>query len=125
MNNKEISRLYGTVYELIVNVKQNIKDFEYIIKDKSFQKYLRNIEIVYMNSIILDVSKLINATKYDKTGLEQLRSIAPQKFKRTIDILRKSFGGIFKKISNNRNRIIAHIDISDQGAYYNMGFSLL
>ncbi|MBU2036893.1 hypothetical protein KJ866_01655 [Patescibacteria group bacterium] len=115
--------LYAIVYELIERIGQNIKEFEYVIDRSSFKKNLPSIKTAYMNFIILDLAKLISATKGDKTGLRQLKNISPKEYKAKIEKLEKDYRDVFKKITNNRNRIIAHIDISDKKAYYNMGFS--
>ncbi|MBU4056658.1 hypothetical protein KJ695_01975, partial [Patescibacteria group bacterium] len=116
--------LYVVTRDLIYRIKQKIKDFQYIHKSKSLKEKLRDIEFVYMHSIIFDIAKLFGATKSDKIGLKQFKNISPKKSKDKLTELEKSYGDIFLKISNNRNRIIAHINISNKNAYFNMGFSI-
>ena len=66
-----------------------------------------------MHSIILDIAKLIGATGNEKGTLTGLYSLAPANLRKDIDELRLKNEIIFKKIENNRNKIIAHVDVSD------------
>ena len=69
------------------------------------------------------MAKLISVTKSDKSGLKQLKKDSPQIFKDRISNFEKKYKNIIDKITINRNKIIAHVDISDKGSYFNMGFS--
>ena len=93
--------------------------------NSSLSKEYFNIDYVYMHSIILDIAKLIGATGNEKGTLTGLYSLAPANLRKDIDELRLKNEIIFKKIENNRNKIIAHVDVSDFWAYFNMGFSQL
>ena len=121
--NDNYYNLFAITWNLIKNTEKKIQDFKYILKNKGLKEELHDIEIVYMHSIIIDIAKLINATKSDKIGLKQFKNISPKESKSKLVELEKSYKDIFLKIVSNRNRIIAHIDISNKNSYYNMGFS--
>ena len=87
------------------------------------KKHFFNIDFVYMHHIILDMGKLLSVVKADKSTLSELEKIAPPLFKKEIKSLRKKHKSIIEKITTNRNKIIAHIDISDFGSYFKLGFS--
>jgi len=124
INDNDYHKLLGIIQWIIEDTKKKIRDFKCIANNKLLtKKLLCNIEVVYMNSIIIDIAKLINATKSDKAGLKQFKKISPEGSKNKLVELEKSYEDILKKIVSNRNRIIVHIDISDKNSYCNMGFS--
>lgn len=126
MNTRDkFSTIFFVINDLGITILKKINDYENQIEnDPLIKKRFYNIEFVYMHSIILDIAKLISATNSDKSGLKQLISFCNNK-----DILTKfndfkiKYEKTFKKIKSNRDKIIAHIDISDRGSYFNMGFS--
>ena len=73
--------------------------------------------------IILTIAKLLSLTRSDRSGLVQLEKISPPEVKRRIQDLRKLNEPLITKISSNRSRIIAHVDISTNRSYTKMGFS--
>lgn len=122
--NSNYCDLYSVIYELTKRTEQDVREFEIAINDNDLKKKgLLNIGTAYMNSIIISLSKLFNITRSDKTGLEQLKTISPKKLQSQIMEIKSDYSNIVKKLSCNRNRIIAHIDISKKNAYHNMGIS--
>jgi hypothetical protein len=76
-----------------------------------------------MHSVLLDIGKLLCVTGSDKSGLNELEKLAPNQFKKEINDFKLKYSDIISKITTNRNKIIAHIDISENGSYFKLGFS--
>lgn len=113
------------VNDLSHTILKKIGDYKtYIESDASLRRKFYNIEFVYMHSIILDIAKLISATGSDKSGLKQLKELCTSEVIETeIDNFEFKYKNTLEKIKANRNKIIAHVDISDASSYFDMGFS--
>lgn len=113
------------VNDLSHTILKKIDDYKTRIEnDASLRRKFYNIEFVYMHSIILDIAKLTSATDSDKSGLKQLKELCTSKIiKAEIDNFESKYKNTLQKIKANRNKIIAHVDISDAGSYFDMGFS--
>ncbi len=107
---QKFSLLFCEVRDLICRTEKKIGQFKSIESD-SLKKILPDIDLVYMHSIIIDIAKLINATKSDRIGLNQFKNIAPKDQKNNIENLENNYKNEILKIKNTRNRIIVHIDI--------------
>ncbi len=115
--------LLFVIDDLCRTILKKLEDYKNNIENGKYVKTFYNIDFVYMHSIVLDVAKLVSATKKDKSGLSQLKKDSPQILRVRIDNFEKRYEDTIEKIKNNRNKIIAHIDISDKGSYFDMGFS--
>jgi hypothetical protein len=122
---KNFHNLLFVVNDLSHTILKKIDDYDKRIeKDNNIISAFYNIQFVYIHSIVLDIAKLISATGADKSGLKQLKEICPDKdIKVKIEAFEQKYKYILAKIIVNRNKIIAHVDISDMGSYVNMGFS--
>lgn len=122
---KNFYNIYAIIEDLSNSVLENIDDYKKIIDDYELYKDIRNIKFVYMYSIILDMGKTLAVGGNDKSGLKALLEIAPDDFKKRILQTQENYTDIISKLKNNRNRIIAHVDISNENSYFNLGFSAL
>lgn len=114
----------SVLYDLGNNLLKRIEEYEKFIFNNALAKRdLKNIDFVYMHYIILNLAKLLSLTKADKSGLEQLKKIAPKEIIAEIESLETTHKTILHKLTSNRNRIVAHIDISKKNSYFGMGFS--
>ena len=122
---KNFYNLLFVVNDLSSTILKKIGDYEkQIEKNSIIITAFHNIEFVYIHSIVLDIAKLISATGADKSGLKQLKEICPDEdIKARIELFEQKYKDTLAKIRANRNKIIAHVDISDVGSYVNMGFS--
>lgn len=117
-------KILFVVYQLNTDILKKINDYEVSIKNSDNTKNeFYNIEFVYMHSIILDIAKLISATRSDKSGIKELMKISPPNIKQEFERLLSDNSNLLEKVRINRNKIIAHIDVSEQGSYIEMGFS--
>lgn len=106
------------------DILRKLDDYEnQIISNSSTKQQFYNIEYVYMHSTVLDLAKLLAVTKSDKSGLRQLMDISPEKYAEKISAFQVEYESIIAKIKDNRNRIISHVDISSDRAYFMMGVS--
>lgn len=124
-HSKNFYNILFVVNDLSHTILKKIDDYKnHIESDASLKRRFYNIEFVYMHSIILDIAKLISATGSDKSGLKQLKEICTNKIiGGEIDNFESKYKGPIEKIKANRNKIIAHVDVSDAGSYFDMGFS--
>lgn len=121
---KNFYNLLFVVDDLSSAIVKKIDDYENLIQgSNTIKKDFYNIEFVYMHSIVLDMAKLLSVTKSDKSGLIQLKDISPEEIESEIAKFEQDNKKIIEKITNNRNRIISHVDISDGSAYFDMGIS--
>lgn len=122
---KNFHNLWFVINELGYTILKKLEDYkEQIEKNSVIVRAFYNIEFVYIHSIVLDIAKLISATGSDKSGLKQLKKICPDKrLKARIIKFEQTYNNTLVKIMANRNKIIAHVDISDMGSYMHMGFS--
>jgi len=122
---KNFYNILFVVNDLSYTIFKKIDDYKnHIESDPSLKRRFYNIEFVYIHSIILDIAKLISATGSDKSGLKQLKELCTSKtIKTKINNFEIKYKNTLKKITVNRNKIIAHVDISDAGSYFDMGFS--
>lgn len=122
---KNFHNILFVVNDLSHTILKKIDDYKnHIENDASLKKIFYNIEFVYMHSIILDIAKLISVTGSDKSGLKQLKEICTSKIiGGEIDNFESKYKNTLEKIKANRNKIIAHVDVSDAGSYFDMGFS--
>jgi hypothetical protein len=125
-NNNNFYVLLGAVINLTIETKDLLIQYKtFIVKNKEMRKHLKNIDYIYMYYIILNLSKLFSLTGADKSGLKQIKNISPKKIKEEITLLEQTNLKTIEKIQNNRNRIVAHLDISKDNSYINMGFSTI
>jgi hypothetical protein len=124
-HSKNFYNILFVVNDLSHTILKKIDDYKnHIESDTSLKRRFYNIEFVYMHSIILDIAKLISATGSDKSGLKQLKEVCTSKIIRgEIDNFESKYKNTLEKIKANRNKIIAHVDVSDAGSYFDMGFS--
>ena len=122
---KNFYNILFVVDDLSHTILKKIDDYKnHIESDPSLKRRFYNIEFVYMHSIILDIAKLISATGSDKSGLRQLKELCTSKIiEAEISNFEIKYKNTLEKIKANRNKIIAHVDISDAGSYFDMGFS--
>ncbi len=113
------------INELGSTILKKISDYENVIQnDYSLKKKFHNIEFVYIHSIILDIAKLTSKASSDKSGLKDLKKFCSDKtIQNKITNFEVKYKNTLEKIKNNRNRIIAHVDISEENSYFKMGFS--
>lgn len=118
------ANLIFVILELGDSILKKISDYENNIHENTdIKTNFHNIDFVYMHSILLDMGKLLSVTNSDKSGLSELDNISPPEFKERIQKIRDNYGDTIDKITTNRNRIIAHIDISNTQSYFRLGFS--
>jgi hypothetical protein len=115
-------KIFSVIENLSNSTLVNLDDFEKIKKSNLYSE-LKNIDYVYMYFVILDMGKILAVGSQDKSGLRALLEIAPHDFKQRILQIQESYADIISKLKNNRNRIIAHVDISNDNSYFNLGFS--
>jgi len=126
MDLKNFYNISFVMNDLSQGIVRKIQDYENNIKGNFvIKKDFYNIEFIYMHSVILDMAKLISVTKVDKSGLNQLEKISPKEIKQQIKYFNEKYKKIIVKITQNRNRIISHLDISNKSTFFNMGFSNL
>jgi hypothetical protein len=121
---KNLNNLLFAVDDVARTIIMKIKDYKSNIHDNpTLKSKFYNIDFVYMHSILLDLAKLLSTGRNDKSGLSELEKISPPDLKKSISAFKKQNDNQIKKIKSNRDRIIAHIDISDVKSYMKMGFS--
>lgn len=122
---KNLYNILFVTNDLSHAILKKMDDYKnHIDTDFSLKKKFYNIEFVYMHSIILDIAKLISATGSDKSGLKQLKELCPSKtIEEEISNFEIKYKNTIEKIKTNRNKIIAHVDISNTDSYFEMGFS--
>jgi hypothetical protein len=112
------------VHQLNTDILRKINDYEVsIMNSDNIKNKFYNIEFVYMHSIILDIAKLTSETGSDKSGIKELMKISPPDIKQEFEKLLSDNSNLLGKIKINRNKIIAHIDISEKYSYMKMGSS--
>ena len=112
---------FGAFFSLKQNVEAKISEFQKIKKAKN------NIaKQVYMESIVLDIAKILRVSRSDQTGIESIKNHLQSKkfiqFKKQIEKLDKKYKSVKSKVKQNRNRIISHIDFHKK-PYYGLKFS--
>lgn len=85
-------------------------DYEKICDDSSKNKDLTMIQLAYLESIIINFSKIFSYLKCDNFGVKNLKCISPKECKAEIIAIESEHKGVIGKIINNRNKIIAHTD---------------
>lgn len=117
VNQNDFYNVLFVIYQLSSDILKKIIDYKTLIEDSNLiKKQFYNIEFVYMHSIILDIAKLTSSTKSDKSGLKELEKISPNVLKKEITALTQRHKDLLEKIRNNRNKIIAHIDVTERGS---------
>lgn len=125
-SNDNFYALLGAMINLTIETKDLLTEYRtFIAKNKVIKKHLKNVEYIYMYYIILNLSKLFSLDGSGKSGLKDIKHISPKKIKDEIILLEQSNLKTMEKIENNRNRIVAHLDISKKNSYINMGFSTI
>lgn len=118
------SNLYFVVHDLGNAILKKIGDYETkIYENGSLKRDFYNIEFVYMHSILLDIAKLISATGSDQSGLKQLKKGAPSNILERICNVETNHRDLISKVKVNRNKIVAHVDITEMGSYHKLGLS--
>ncbi len=116
--------VFRVILDLSSTISKKIDDYKNNIENNpSIKRAFYNIDFVYMHSIVLDMGKLLSVNNNDRSGLRGLEKSSPDKFKKDIRIFRDKYKDVIEKIKSNRNRIISHVDISDEGHFSKMGFS--
>lgn len=119
---------FGAFSILKNDVKAKIEEF---LKIKDIKKSQINLDLsitkkVYMESIVLDMAKILGVAGSDQTGIESIKKhLQSKKFikiKKRIEKLDQKYKSIKSKIKQNRNRIISHIDFRKK-PYYKFKFS--
>ena len=119
---KNFYNIYAVIEDLGNSTHENLDDFTKLNKNNLYTE-LKNIGYVYMYSIILDMCKILAVGGNDKSGLKALLEIVPEDFKKRILQIQYNYKDVINKLKNNRNRIIAHVDISEENSYFSLGFS--
>lgn len=115
--------IFFALHQLSADLLKKIKDYDLIMRSKNIKDKLEKIESVYMESIILDMAKITSSNRSDKSGIKELQEISPALIKQEIADLLSDNKSILYKIKANRNRKIAHFDMSKENSFINMGFS--
>lgn len=121
--NQDFFTLYGTARELIKRAERRIEQFENIFTITPPLIGLSDVHEVYIDSIIVLIAQLINATKSDKAGLKQFKNIAPKNIKNKLIALEQKYNDMIQKIAPSRSKLVAHTDINPNHGYIRMGFS--
>ncbi len=122
---KNFYNILFVVNDLSYTILKKINDYKDNIEgDTSIITKFYNIDFVYMHSIILDIAKLVSTAHSDKSGLKELKKICNSEIiMNEINNFESKYKNTLEKIKTNRNKIIAHVDISDAGSYFDLGFS--
>lgn len=112
---------FGAFFSLKQNAEAKINEFQKIKKTKN-----NTAKQVYMESIVLDMAKILGVSRSDQTGIESIKNHLQSKkfiqFKKQIEKLDKKYQSVKSKVKQNRNRIISHIDFHKK-PYYGLKFS--
>jgi hypothetical protein len=121
MTKKFWSGYFGAFFSLKQNVEAKINEFQKIKDAKN-----NTANQVYMESIILDMAKILGVSRSDQTGIESIKNHLQSgkffQFKNQIEKIDKKYKSVKSKIKQNRNRIISHIDFHKK-PYYGLKFS--
>jgi hypothetical protein len=116
--------LLAVMEDLSFTTLTYLREYEnYISKETNIKETFQTVDFVYMQVVLLNLSKLLSLTNSDKAGLSQLERFGSSIHKQEIVNFRDKYKDIIEKIKSNRNRIISHVDISGSKAYYKMTFS--
>ncbi len=114
---------FGAFLNLKQDVLEKIEEIKIINEIKPTLLLLRKIEQVYMESIILDMAKIIGVSRCDQTGIKSIKEyLNNDDFNNEINRVEEKYKTTIVKISENRNRIISHLDFY-KNPYYNLKFS--
>jgi len=118
---------FGAFSQLRVSALNKINEFEKIKKTKNTNEIdLFLIKQVFMDSIVLDMAKILGVTRSDQTGIENIvKRLSSKKFaqlRKKLEKTDKKYKSVKAKIKENRSRIIGHLDFQKR-PYYNLKFS--
>jgi len=124
---EEVKNFWIHYFAAFLNLKQDvlekIEEVKIINQIKPTLLLLRKIEQVYMESIILDMAKIIGVSNCDQTGIKEIKKyLDDDDFKNKLDQIEEKYKTTIIKIRENRNRIISHLDFY-KNPYYNLKFS--
>ncbi len=116
--------IVAVVYDLSGEVEKKLGQYNSTIwTDKKLRMELSGIEYVYMSSIILDLAKIFSLARKDESGLKKLKECSPSVIRDKFFQLQKSHNKLLEKLKENRNRLIAHVDISKDRSVFRMTLS--
>jgi hypothetical protein len=120
-NEREVSfnELYSNFIGTLDYVEKFLAEFESSFDDSFITEKLPCFKSVYMDSAIINLSKLLNRSKCDKFGIKQLKNVSPAEIKKRFEDFEKENVDIISKIINNGNLIFAHTDPK----FFNLLFS--
>ena len=117
---------FGSFWLLKDRMETKIGQFKKLKKISLIDVDLGRVRHVIMESIILDMGKIIGVTNADQTGIDKITQRLSSKifseYVEKLNSLKNKYKETFLKIKNNRNRIISHLDFCNK-PYYEMKFS--
>ncbi len=120
---KRFANHYFVIRDLGSNILMRMASFRKIVDDAKLRHDFPDISFVYMHQILLDISKFMSLSGADNSGFPELIHISPKDIQAKIKAVESTYEPLLKKVESNRNRTIAHIDISNAKSYMKMGFS--
>ncbi len=91
-------------------VEKILLEFEAVYGNTKIQEELPNIKSVYTELIIVYLSKIVSSLWSDHHSLEKFKGTSSEPLDDMIDGIKSCHERLIKKISDNRNKRVAHTD---------------
>lgn len=109
----ERSTLYGVFADIRQLTSMLLKEYEQVSNDLNLRKTQPFITAAYLQSIIVNLGKILSKPKNKRNEpfrLESFKLLGYQNVNSRIEAIELSYADLIEKIRNNRDKIFAHTD---------------